>query len=553
MHNSQAVDTASQYWISYHPAPALDELKAEQWQLFESKEMLARQQHNFWLRMDFELKEQPAEPQGLYVSLLGAYQLYWDGELIGENGVWGDSRASETPGLIDYLALLPQDSVQPGQHSLVLKVASYHKPADLQIFPLFTFLGDYRFLSTVGYQRGSLPMMMAATLLLMAVYCLALYLFTSREGSYLIFASLCGAIFGLIVVESWRGLWGYTYDWQLPRLQLVLALSCVISLLLTLFFAFSFRLSSRSRRLILVTVIGSQLLCLWLFDGYDERSLLVFIAGVIASAVICLYAFFDKQKDAWLMCLGLLLFVAPVSINSYSYMDQYFFLSFYALILLLLYRLIQSMRIKQQQLLQSKVNASRLELELVKRNIQPHFILNTLTAVEEWIEESPPTAVKFIQALADEFRSMAQVSAQSLISLQQEIQLCQAHMQVMGFRNNSQFVLQTQDCSLNLLLPPGVLLTLLENALSHNNYQQQQIVFTLEQKQAANGVSLIFRAPVSVAPAQKHINLGIGDKYIRARLTESFQQQWQMHSELNDVYWQVELNIPYREQEVTPQ
>ena len=38
---------------------------------------------------------------------------------------------------------------------------------------------------------------------------------------------------------------------------------------------------------------------------------------------------------------------------------------------------------------EEKLKSSRLELELLKRQIQPHFIMNTLTALSEWILTNP--------------------------------------------------------------------------------------------------------------------------------------------------------------------
>src|SRR5205085_2260579 len=44
---------------------------------------------------------------------------------------------------------------------------------------------------------------------------------------------------------------------------------------------------------------------------------------------------------------------------------------------------------------------ARLELEMLRRHLQPHFLMNTLTALSEWIEEDPKTAVKMIESLSD--------------------------------------------------------------------------------------------------------------------------------------------------------
>src|SRR3546814_9037349 len=62
--------------------------------------------------------------------------------------------------------------------------------------------------------------------------------------------------------------------------------------------------------------------------------------------------------------------------------------------------------------------AQRLELDLLKQHLKPHFLMNTLTALAGWIEESPRTAVRMVDALADEFRTLVDVSGRALIPLE---------------------------------------------------------------------------------------------------------------------------------------
>lgn len=500
----------------------------------------------FWVQVDFDIDQEPDQPLGLLVSLLGSFDAYWDGQYIGSNGVVGQDKQSETPGLIDKILLLPAQLTQKGTHTLSLRISAQHNSPNLKYGSFWSLVTDYESLVQIPYKQASRPMVMSGALILVALYSLLIYFNSIRQVSYLIFSMLCLSILALTFAESWRGLWPYTYDWQIPRLIVVLGLSCFISLLLSLFFAWFFHFKPKERFIWIGITLLAQFSVIFWMDGYDNRSLYVFLIGVASSCGICLHALMQRQSNARLMLAGMLLFIAPISINTYSYMDQYFFISFAALIGLMLYTLAKTMRHKQQQLLQSQINASRLELELVKRNLQPHFILNTLTAIEEWIEDSPHTAVKFIQALADEFRIMATTSAQSVIQVKDEINLCQSHLKVMGYRTNIQFLLQCEIQQSQAGIPPGVLLTLLENALSHNYYQQGEVTFRLKQNIIAEHSlqQLIFIAPVSQKISEKAINLGIGSQYIEARLTESFGDNWKMRSELDDNHWQVILTFP---------
>ncbi|WP_416307914.1 histidine kinase [Neptunicella sp. SCSIO 80796] len=499
---------------------------------------------NLWIQMDFTFDTTPSQPQGIFVSMLGAFDAYWDGQLIGHNGVVGNDKLAEKPGLIDKVLLLDRHQSAAGRHTLSMKVSTFHNPDDLHFGGFWALVGDYDYLLQMNYKHVMPAMMMSGALLLVGLYCWLLYFSALKEMSYLYFGSLCFAVLLLIIAESWRGLWGYSYDWHVPRMQIVLALSCVTSLLLSSFFAYFFTLSTRVRYAWLATAVLIQLAILVLYHGYDTRSLYVFFVGISISAALCIYAALQGQKHSWLMLSGLILLAAPVSVSQFAYMDQYFFIAFAILIGLMLFWLNQTMRSKQQQLLKSQISANRLELELVKRHLQPHFIMNTLTAIEEWIEDSPAVAIKFIQALAEEFRCMADLASHSIIELRQELALCETHLTLMGYRTNTEFDLNTQQIYADSLIPPGVILTLLENAISHNHYQQGHFTFELKQTVDQQQNNLVFKAPVIPAPHKRAMNTGTGNKYIEARLTESYGQQWSMDSVIDDNQWVVTLKLP---------
>lgn len=505
-----------------------------------------------WVQIDFNFERTYQKPLGLYVSILGSFEAYWDGVLIGKNGRVGDSRASEIAGSIDKIMLLPDEYTGKGVHTLSLRISNHHNPKDQTHLSFATVIAQYDRLVQLPFKKASLPLIMTSALLLIAVYSLIVFVTSYRELSYLLFSLLCLSILLLIFAESWRGIVSYSYDWQVPRLQIVQILSLLTSLLFVSFFAWYFKFSQKCRSTWIIFVIFLQIFLLMTISGYDNRSLYIFLVGVIGALGICVQAIISKQANAKLMIVGLGLFIAPIFINSYSFMDQYFFLSFAGLILLMLYSLSQTMSGHRKLLERSKINASRLELELVKRNLQPHFILNTLTAVEEWIEDSPSTAVKFVHALADEFRFMAQLSAKPIINLQDEINLCHSHLTVMGYRSNINYSLDSKITSLNALIPPGVILTLIENAISHNQYQQGQTRFILEQKITNQTQCLTFSTPVDSKVKQRsmtidsprNIGAGIGNKYIAARLDESFINQWSLKEHFENERWTTTITIP---------
>lgn len=51
-----------------------------------------------------------------------------------------------------------------------------------------------------------------------------------------------------------------------------------------------------------------------------------------------------------------------------------------------------------------------------------------------WLRKDPSSAIKLIEALADEFRMINQISTLKLIPIGQEIDLCRAHLKIMSYR-----------------------------------------------------------------------------------------------------------------------
>ena len=121
-------------------------------------------------------------------------------------------------------------------------------------------------------------------------------------------------------------------------------------------------------------------------------------------------------------------------------------------------------------------------MELIKKHIQPHFLMNSLTALEELIEQSPHQAIDFIQKLSELFKQVHNLIDKRLISLSDELKYCQAYIDILNYRNGSNIALTIEGNSTSVRLPPGILLTLIENAFSHNAYQKRDDTFYISIK-----------------------------------------------------------------------
>jgi LytS/YehU family sensor histidine kinase len=202
---------------------------------------------------------------------------------------------------------------------------------------------------------------------------------------------------------------------------------------------------------------------------------------------------------------------------------------------------IRQVRIEREEAL---LKSARLEIELLKRHIQPHFLMNTLTALSEWIEEAPSGAASMIHALADEFKTLSEVSNKSLIPMKDELRLCSSHLEIMSRRKGCQFVLQSDGVDPECLIPPAVIHTLVENAITHSRALNPEVVLKLRAENRNGRTKYVFEAPTGRISKSEENKSGTGFRYIRARLQESYGSNWEFNSAQAENLWITEISIP---------
>lgn len=566
----EALILPTQFSVLKSNQASLPDKSDRRWQQY-NKPRLELSEEPMWLKFTFNFDNATAsvpsqsEPtsKGIFISILGAYSVYLNGHYIGSNGRPVSNGNNELPGEIDSVFLLPQQWIISGDNTLLLRFSSQYHSSTMQHSGTWVFTDDYASLLSLGEERVRLPIMMLSGLLLVALYSFQVYFSSLKEPAYIWFSALSTVLVLLILAESWRGLFGYSYDWHAFRMKVILWLTLLVSTLLPMFFMAFFNYSKRVLIGLLLSLSIFNISVIFGGDSYDFRSLILFGTSLICSFAISVFSIIKHKKYALIMTAGIAIFVSPILVSRLSFMDQYFFVSFSCLALLMLLVLSQTHAERQHALNQSRLTTQRLELELVKKQLQPHFILNTLTAIEEWIDTSPNDAVSFIQALALEFRQMAQLSSQSLVTFAQEIALCESHLKIMGYRFDAQFNLVNEGVSEQALIPPGILLTLIENAFSHNNYGANTYDFFIKVNEDNSYSSeimtrVIFKSEKCGASKNDNglnldatgttasIGTGVGTKYIKARLTEAFGKHWYFDECQEPGFWTVTLTFPLK-------
>jgi signal transduction histidine kinase len=114
--------------------------------------------------------------------------------------------------------------------------------------------------------------------------------------------------------------------------------------------------------------------------------------------------------------------------------------------------------------------ASEARLRLLQAQIQPHFIFNTLSAVQHWVDSGDARASALLRGLSAFLRGSAEQMMRPLVKLSEELGLVEHYLRVMQARWGERLRYRLEiDPALaeHAELPPGIVLSLVENALEH--------------------------------------------------------------------------------------
>ena len=520
-------------------APALDDSAWDEipWQRIDAQGRL------LWVRAHVALP-QPSlfdgAPLAVYVSALAAYEVYFNGERLGGSGVPGASAALEIPGDLDTSHYVPARLLREGDNVLALRMSTFHLRRTLAAPTHFLSIDEYGELRRRALV-GRLPVLAAAgALLLGAVYFAAMFVSDRRDRGSLLLSLLSLSVLLQLCAELARSL-GYAYPLHILRLEAVHVAAIASGLALAAYV--TTRYAARLRRSLLAGTVVAMSAATLLLPGFDSKTAFVILASllvVILAAAIGARARLPGALPTALVAGGLVVWFAG---GPLTFVDATYYLAATALLLFLFAQQVTELRRAQGVRAAAEVRSARLELELLKRQIQPHFLLNSLTALSEWIESDPQTGVRMIEALAGEFRALAAMSGKKLVPLGDELDLCRQHLAVMGYRKEQRFALVSDGVDLAQPVPPAVVHTLIENALTHNGYTDGA-VFRLVAVAGVRGRRTCRLYSPRAATGTAGGGAGKGHAYVRARLREAFGDDWAFKSGPDDGEWVDEIEMP---------
>ena len=111
----------------------------------------------------------------------------------------------------------------------------------------------------------------------------------------------------------------------------------------------------------------------------------------------------------------------------------------------------------------------KLARRLATAQIQPHFLFNTLASLQHWVDTQDARAGTTLRSFTQYLRATLPMFERESLSLAEELQIVRSYLAVMQARLGARltWAVDAPPVLDGLLLPPGVLLTLVENAIAH--------------------------------------------------------------------------------------
>ena len=494
----------------------------------------------FWTRNWVTLHQRnPRTPLGMQVNAFGAFEVYWDGIRIGQNGELATGSRAEVPGTATSCYPVPDSLARPGRHLVALRSTQAYLNEDER--STYIHLDGYRRLLQAPLIVMSFMNLMAGAFLTTALYYLFLLLNSRRkEPAVLVFSLICFLFFALLILEYVKFYITIPYPQFYLRLEAIGGLTFAISLLVPLYFTIQFEVRSKG---LLAVGMAAVLLGVYVlnFQQYDLTARYFSCAMWLASVAVVGTAMVRQARGAGVVLAGLL---ASAVVNYFLFYDSGLFIGYTLLVLCMLYLHTIRVRAMETEHQAAQLLSSRLKLELLKKNIQPHFIKNTLTSMLDWVEESPKEGAVFIHALAQEFDILNDVAEATLIPVSQEIALCRHHLRVMQFRKEIRYELETVGIDPADLIPPAIFHTILENGITHSlPLADGCIRFRLSFERTGRHRHYTLLTCAHNRPAAASGPPGTGFHYIEARLRESFGSGWEFHSHAVPEGWRTSIKI----------
>ena len=181
------------------------------------------------------------------------------------------------------------------------------------------------------------------------------------------------------------------------------------------------------------------------------------------------------------------------------------------------------------------------QYELLKQQVNPHFLFNSLNTLKAMVETGDQQSVDFILKLSNFYRYTLESRKLDLIHIKEEMEILEAYLFLQKARFDEGFTFNStlDSKALATLIPPFTLQLLVENCLKHNIVSLQR---PLKIRLYQEGEKIVVENQIQLKTGEAG-SLGVGLKNIELRYSHLLDKQVEI---INDnITFQIKLPIIY--------
>jgi two-component system, LytTR family, sensor kinase len=124
---------------------------------------------------------------------------------------------------------------------------------------------------------------------------------------------------------------------------------------------------------------------------------------------------------------------------------------------------------KQRETAELEAQLSKAQLAVLRMQLEPHFLFNTLNTISALIESRPADARRMITQVGDLLRENLETEPRSVVPLEEELDWIERYLEIqqVRFRDRLSVTMHVEPSTLRAAVPALILQPLVENAIKH--------------------------------------------------------------------------------------
>lgn len=359
------------------------------------------QNKELWVIADLNIPKNyliPDKPYGLFISAKASSHIYFNQTSVGRNGTPGNSEKSEIPGKMDAVIYIPRYLLKE-RNKLAIHMSSHHGLMTLSQPVHQITLAEYKDPTNyiLSYYWSSL--LFFGMLMMGAIYLTVIIILNKQRkwSNYLMPMMLLLAA-AQLMIETYRGIYPYSYPFHDIRLILILISSLLFGLLLLLHTLYT--LNVHYKNTIFINVALMILIAIYFTPGFDARSAISILIPIVVSWFISFYHYFKGNRKALIFILVLGIFLLLIIIAPWQFLDKYFFYSIGLVLVSLSVQQAMILTEKEKRRHHEKRRADKLQLILRQINKSDCNEKITINSVGQ-LQSITITDIKYIKGAGD--------------------------------------------------------------------------------------------------------------------------------------------------------